>query len=98
MNPTFMLQTLSPVTIITSIVSGLLLGLVLLRIDPFANTANCLIHAALPGTAFLGMIAAARYSQGVPRWEFYIGLLLLWVFYITAAMVAVVLVRRWRKR
>jgi hypothetical protein len=98
MNLTFMLQTVSPATIITSIISGLLLGLILLRVDPFANTANCLIHAALPGTAFLGMIVAVRWSQGIPKWEFYIGILLLWALYIAAAMVAVVLVRRYRGR
>jgi hypothetical protein len=91
-------QAISIPTIVASLVSGFLLGLILLRVDPFANTANCLIHAALPGTAFLGMVMAARYSQGIPKWEFYIGVLLLWALYISAAMAAVVLWRWYRGR
>ena len=93
-----MLQAVNEVTILASLISGFLLGLVLLRIDPFANTANCLIHAALPGTAFLGMIMASRWSAGTVKWELYLGILLLWALYIASAMVAVVLWRRWRKR
>ena len=98
MNLTVMLQTVNEVTILAALISGFVLGLVLLRVDPFVDTFTCLVHAALPGTVFLGMIMAARWSAGTVKWELYLGLLLLWALYIAAAMVLVVLWRRWKSR
>jgi hypothetical protein len=87
---------LSPTAIWSALIIGIALG-AFLWVSERRMDLSCLVHTALPGTAFLAFMVVSREFDRHGAGSFWFGVSALWVLYITTAVVFV-LVLRWSRK
>jgi hypothetical protein len=84
---------MTPTTIGSAVIIGLLLG-AFLWVSERRMDLSCVVHTALPGTAFLAFMLATREADRPGAGSFYLGIMALWALYVGTAIVGVLVWRR----
>lgn len=89
-------RVFNPGVLFTVVIAGLAYGHLLWAVN-IRPTANLFIIGVLPGAMFLLVIWAIRAAQGTPS-AIWVYLLVDWVIFASAGVIAVLVTRRWRAR
>jgi hypothetical protein len=84
---------MTPATIGSAIIIGLALG-AFLWVSERRMDLSCVVHTALPGTAFLAFMLATREMDRHGAGSFYLGIVALWLLYVGTAVLGVLVWRR----
>jgi hypothetical protein len=83
----------TPLTVASVLAIGLGLG-AFLWITERRVTFSCLVHTALPGTAFFAFLLVSREIDRPGAGSFWLGIIALWTVYLVTAFAAVFVRRR----